>query len=281
MKRISYSSLAFAGLLALGLLAGGIAFAANGLDCAAPVHTPDANGAVITTRVFNDCPGSNLSFGNNYPQNIWIRDGDEGCTGTNLHVWSFSEDGGISPAVFENCSHYRYNCTFIITGTGNNVEGGLRVSPWWSLDVDGRFMCNATSGEIACFGGRLPFYSFTAAYGLRYVPGTPIYMEISYNPHSLTSADPATITYGLTYGGVPYSSGPLAYDEGNPAEAAEHGSWGELYPTRVGGYVQLPNWNGGAAYDRQASWWDITYFKDYYATPTTNTTWGQLTTLYR
>ena len=33
----------------------------------------------------------------------------------------------------------------------------------------------------------------------------------------------------------------------NPAEP--HGLWGELYPAYVGGYVQAPNWNGGAAYN--------------------------------
>jgi len=31
-------------------------------------------------------------------------------------------------------------------------EGGLRISPWWAKFVDGRFMANATTGEIACFG---------------------------------------------------------------------------------------------------------------------------------
>ena len=39
-------------------------------------------------------------------------------------------------------------------------------------------MISIGGGEIACFGGRLPFYSFTAAYGLHYVPGTAIWMQI-------------------------------------------------------------------------------------------------------
>jgi hypothetical protein len=33
-----------------------------------------------------------------------------------------------------------------------------------------------------------------------------------------------------------YSSGPLAFDEGNPLEG--HGSWGMLTPAQVGGYFQ-------------------------------------------
>src|SRR5512143_266495 len=99
MKRISYSSLAFVALLALGLLASGMAFALDGRDCTPPVNTPNANSAVLGLRIFNDCPGSNLTSGNNYPGSVWIRDSDEGCVGyTNLHNWSFSEDGGITPA---------------------------------------------------------------------------------------------------------------------------------------------------------------------------------------
>jgi hypothetical protein len=39
-------------------------------------------------------------------------------------------------------------------------------------------------------------------------------------------------------GSTTYSSGQLAFDEGNPAEAALHGSWGMLTPAQVGGYFQ-------------------------------------------
>jgi len=279
MKRISYSSLAIV-VMAAGLLAAGIAFAADGLDCVAPVHTPIANGAVLDLRVFNDCPGSTLLGTNNYPHLIDITDTDEGCVGwANRSAWSFSEDGGLSRAVFENCSHYRFSATLVIQNSGCGVEAGLRVSPWWSPLVDGVFMARVPDGEISCWGGRLPFYNFTAAYGIRYVAERPIWMEIAYNPHSLTQADPATIRYTCHYQGVTYTSGELPFDQGNPAEP--HGLWGELYPTTVGGYAQAPNGNGGALYTMQASWWDIQYYHDYWATPTTNTTWGKLKTLYR
>lgn len=259
MKRISYSSLAFAVVLALGLLASGYAIAADGRDCTPPVNTPVPTAAVVVTHIFNDCPGSTTTTVNNYPSLVSVEDADEGCVGyANLHNWSFSEDG-ITPAVFENCSHYMFSATFQISGSGANAEGGLRVSPWWSLDADGRFMANAASGEIACFGGRLPFYSFTAAYGLHYVAGTSIWMQIIYNPHALTSTDPATLEYRAFYNGSLYSSGPLAFDLGNAAEDPPHGLWGELYPARVGGYYQLPNGNGGAAFDMTASWSNIQF----------------------
>ena len=285
MKRNSYLGLA---LLVAGLLASSLAIAADGRDCTSPVHTPNANGAVLSSRIFNDCPGSNLSSFNGYPNQIWFRDGDDGCVGgANLHIWSFSEDGGITPAVFENCSAYKFHATVVLNPFAGTVAGaaeaGLRVSPWWSQDVDGRFMVRAgapfDNGEIACFGGRLPFYSFTAAYGLHYTNDAAAYLEIVYNPHSLSQTDPATITYNLGYQGTWYSSGPLAFDQANPAEDPPHGQWGELFPARVGGYLQLPNGSGGAAWDWIATWWNIGYNDD--PVPAKHASWGQLKSLYR
>lgn len=279
MKRISYSSLAFAAVLALGLAASSLAIAANGIDCVPPVNTPSPNSAVVVERVFNDCPASTVTTLNSYPALIQINDTDEGCVGwTNLHVWSFSEDG-ITPAVFENCSHYQFSCVFEGSGFGGVGEGGLRLSPWWSLDVDGRFMCRiGGNGEIACFGGRLPFYSFTGAYGVTYTPGTSIWMEITYAPHALTVADPALINYKIYYQGQTYDSPYLAFDQGNPLEG--HGEYGELFPARAGGYFQEPNGSGGALFNYTAKWSNI-HYEGPTATPAANKTWGQLKTLYR
>jgi len=39
-------------------------------------------------------------------------------------------------------------------------------------------------------------------------------------------------------GGTDYSSGALAFDQGNPAEDPPHGLWGLLTPFGVGGYFQ-------------------------------------------
>jgi len=277
MKRISYLTLGV--VMALGVFAS-LAMA-DGLTC--PGYTPAPNGAVVTTRIWNDCPGSDLSVVNNYPSLISIHDTDEGCTGTNLHNWSFSEDAGITRAAFENCSHYRYSA--VVKFASPSGEAGLMVAPWWNMwwggsPTDGKFMINATSGEIACFGGRLPFYSFTAAHGLHYVSGTPIWMQITYDPNSLSEAAPATIEYQLYYNGVGYGSGPLPFDKANEAEAAEHGLWGELYYANVGGYMQVPGWNGGAACDATCSWENIT-FEGPTATPAKTSSWGQVKTLYR
>ena len=292
MKRLSDSPLVFSTVLALMLFASGAALAVDGLDCVPPVHSLIANGAAITPRVFNDCQSSSLSFFNGYPGQIWIRDALDfmTCGWANLHVWNFSEDGGLTPADFENCSHYTFSATVVLNpfdqgvpGFNGPAEAGIRVSPWWSGDVDGRFMVRAGApygnGEIACFGGRLPFYSFTTHYGITYVNDTAAYMEIVYDPHSLTEADPATITYNLGYQSNFYTSGPLAFDHAPPpAEEPVHGNWGELFPTHVGGFFQLPS--GFGSYDWICTWSDIGY--DWGgATPARNTSWSQIKALYR
>jgi hypothetical protein len=277
MKRNSYSSLAFAAVVAMGMVASNLAIAH--LACPGSV-TPAPVGAVITPRVWNDCPASTLTLVNNYPALISMNDTDVECVGwTNLHVWALSEDN-ITPAVFENCSHYKFSAVFNGNLSGAGVgEGGLRLSPWWSLLGDGRFMARiGGNGEIACFGGRLPFYSFTGAYGVTYVPGTDLGMEIWYNPRSLNVADPATITYSITHNGTVYSSGPLAFDQGNPAEG--HGEYGALTPAQVGGFLQEPNGSGGALFNFTGQWKDIA-FDATSATPASQKTWGQLKTIYR
>mgnify|MGYP001058005229 CR=1 FL=1 len=274
MKRNSYSTLAFAAVMVLGLLAGGLAVA-DPLTC--PGYTPTPNSAILDLRVFDDCGWSELSYVNNYPTLVEIKDTAAGCTGTNLHVWSFSEDG-VTKAAFENCSHYRFAAVVKLCSAYG--EAGLRLSPWWSPLVDGRFMVNVGNGEVACFGGRLPFYSFSAAYGVRYLPGQAAWMQIEYDPNSLSEADPATIQYQLYLSGVGYSSPRLPFDMGNELEAAAHGLWGELYPAYAGGYMQAPNWNGGAAFCTAVSFTNIE-FEGPSATPANGTTWGQLKNLYR
>jgi hypothetical protein len=156
----------------------------------------------------------------------------------NRHNFRLSEDGGVTDAVFLNDHEFSLFADVTLSGP-NNSEGGLNLAPWWSQDVDGVFMLNAASGEIACFGGRLPFYSFTADQGLTYTKGETVRQGIVYTPNSLTMADPATIEYVLVQGGNTYTSGPLAFDEGNPAEDPPYGLWGCLNDARLGGYFQV------------------------------------------
>ncbi len=222
-----------------------------------PVGTPVANGATIETRTFNDCPISTVATSNSYPASIQITDVmDPLCVGfANLHSWSFSEDGGTTAAVFNNNSNFHFGSDFRIDGPGEG-EGGLRISPWYGKFVDGRFMANATTGEIACFGGAIPFYSFTVNHGITYTKGTTIHLEATYKGNELVSTDPASIQYRVVYNGNTYDSPVLLFGEQNPNECTPNGLWGMLNDGRVGGYFQ-PRANTGASLT--GTWSDITY----------------------
>jgi hypothetical protein len=208
--------------------------------CGTAIASPDVNGAVIKTRIFNDNPNSVVTTNNSYATSITIND-DQSALGkgwANLHNFRLSADGGSTPASFANADGFKLAADVTITGTGNS-EAGLQVAPWWSLDVDGRFMANS-GGEIAAFGGRLPFYSFSnpAGYNLTYTKGDTIRMGIVYRPNSLSALHPGTIEYIVTMDSNTYSSGALLFDQGNPAEDPPHGLWGMLSPAQVGGYFQ-------------------------------------------
>jgi hypothetical protein len=237
--------------------------------------TPAANSIVIAERVFNDNPDSFLSTVDNDFALIVIEDlmnpaGPHGFA--NRHAWSFSTDN-INPVDYQNGDGFSYCATVVLTGPGRG-EFGLRVSPWWSPNVDGTFMLNA-GGEIAVFGGRLPFYSFTANHGQTYNKGDVVTLTVTYKPNGLSAASPATIEYGLTNGNGSFTSNPLAFDEGNAAEG--HGTWGALSPTRVGGYVQVEGQNGAGGL--HAEWRNICY--NAFPVPAENSTWGRIKADYR
>src|SRR5215471_5364662 len=219
--------------------------------------TPTVNGAMITLRTFNDCPISTVTATNNYPASIQITDVmDTLCVGfANLHGFSLSSDGGATAAVFNNNSNFHIAADFKIDGPGEG-EGGLRISPWYGQFVDGRMMANATTGEITCFGGALPFYSFTVNHGITYTRGTTIHFEATYLANELVSTSPATIQYRVVYGGNTYDSPVLPFGEQNPAECDPHGLFGMLNDGRAGGYFQ-PRANTGASLT--ATWSSIAY----------------------
>jgi len=247
MKRIGFTHLACTA--ALSVLLAGAAFA-----------TPSINGASIETRTFNDCPLSTVTTSNNYPASIEITDAmDPLCVGfANLHSFSFSADGGATAAVFNNHSNYRFGADVTISGAGEG-EGGLRLSPWYGKFVDGRVMANATSGEIACFGGALPFYSFTVAHGITYTKGTTIRFEVAYRSNDLVSGNPATIQYRAIYNGYTYDSPVLPFGEQNPNECntpQHNGQWGMMNDGRVGGYFQA---RANSAAALTMNWANITF----------------------
>jgi hypothetical protein len=235
--------------------------------------TPNPNSAVIIERVFNDCPFSVLTTNNSYPSLISFSDNVEGCgTFANLHVWRFSEDGA-TPAIFMNADCFTFRADLVISGTGQS-EAGLQIRPWWS-EADGRVNVRTTDGEIACFGGRLPFFSFTATYGITYVKGEPISIEVAYDPNGLTADDPGTIVYTIDYMGTEYSSGVLSFDEGNGAEG--YGTWGILDQAQVGAFHQVFTAAQGVA---TAEWRNIE-FEPCGPTPTIDSSWGSIKANYK
>lgn len=208
---------------------------------AVAVATPLIDSAVLNLRLWNDDSDSVLTTGNLYPNWIWIQDAEldgdgQGGEYANRHNFRLSENGGISAANFMNNDAFMFLSDVTISGTGNG-EGGLSLSPWWSQNHDGIFMLKTTDGEIACFGGRLPFYSFTGNYGLTYAKGETVRLGFVYDPHSLTEQDPGTIEYLLYKGGSWYSSGALPFDQGNPNEP-QYGFYGILDYAQVGGLFQ-------------------------------------------
>jgi hypothetical protein len=219
--------------------------------------TPDIDSAVLNTRVFNDYPGSTLTTVNNYPSVVSFSDSGVGGGGfANRHNFRLSDNGGISSAVFLNGDGFVFESDVTITGPGP-TEAGLQVSPWWSQNVDGQFNIRINDGEVACFGGRMPFYSFTANHGVLYVAGTTIHQKMIYTPNGLSEANPATMEYVYTDSTGTYTSGPLAFNEGNPAEDPPYGLWGILNDARVGGFVQIMN--GGTPRDGGAIFGNMSF----------------------
>ena len=239
--------------------------------------TPAANSAVVALRLFNDCPTSNITVVDNDFASVVIDDANLDCFGfANRHAWSFSTDNA-TPVDFNNADSFSFCATVMGSGSGDG-ELGLRLSPWWSPDIDGVFMLNTRSGEIACFAGRLPFYSFTGAHGQTYVKGTAVTLAIEYKPNGLSAVSPATIQYTLTNSNGTFTSGPLAFDQGNPAEDPPHGQWGMLSPARAGGY-SMGYLGQGEPVNFRAEWSNICY--DAQPVPAEPATWGRLKADYR
>ena len=215
-----------------------------GVLCGSVFASPNINGAVVKPRIWNDASYSTFSSGNLYPSSLWMRDEglDQGGW-ANRHNFRLSENGGVSEAVFMNADGFGFSADVTITGTAN-IEGGLNLSPWWSQDVDGVFMLNTESGEVSCWGGRLPFYSFTVEHGINYTKGDTVRLGMEYSPNGLSETDPATIVYSYSIGGNTYTSPALAFDMGNPGEDPPYGLWGMLNDARVGGYF-MPKVNSG------------------------------------
>ena len=268
MKKTRKTSILFSAILLLAALAG------------SSLATENPTSAVILDRIFNDSFASVLTVDNSFPALISVDDQCAGPLGwANLHAWRFSTDD-MNPHEFANTDGFIFGADVTLSGTGDG-ESGLQVAPWWS-QADGRFNIRTPDGEVACFGGRLPFYSFTASQGVSYVKGTTVRLTVIYRPNiEMDASSPATIEY-LYDDGTEYSSGPLPFDEGNPAEDPPHGLWGILSPAYAGGHVQFNNMVGaGDGANLQAEWANIAFEDLGTVVATEQETWGGVKALFR
>lgn len=206
-----------------------------GACVAGATAAPVINGAVLNTRLWNDDPGTTLSTANLYPTVVsFDESGGSGSGFANRHNFRLSDNGGASAAVFLNGDSFAYFTDLTISGAGHG-EAGINVSPWWSQNFDGMFNCRTNDGEVAVFGGRLPFYSFTGSQGVTYTKGTTVRLGVIYQANGLNPGSPASIQYWYN-DGIQRKSPWLNFDQGNPAEDPPYGLWGMLNDARVGGY---------------------------------------------
>jgi hypothetical protein len=272
MKRIGYTCLALAAVV-LGFA--GIASA-----------TPNDNAAILYPRTFNDCPVTNLVSVNGYPANISFDESNMICPGgQNMHVWNFSADGGATPMILSNPDAFHMGATLVLDkGSPVAIEGGLLISKFDGVNTSGYFNVRLPDGEIAAFGGDLPFYSFTVANGLLYTGGA-IGLDAIYQPNCLTQADPGRITYIVHYGGNTYTSPALAFGC-DVLQEAEHGCWGIQDQVHVGGRVANLMFNGGPGGPNEhnvGSFFDVFFdpLDRNCEVPTTPSTWGKVKAQYR
>jgi len=178
------------------------------------------NSVKIHERVYNDDPTSTLVTTSNYPTIVEFNDSNLSGGGfANRHVFNFSADGGATDFTYTNDTFFDVKMDVSLTGLAGSVkEAGFLID---TIGGQGQFIVK-TNGEIAAFGGPLPFHSFAA----------------------VGSVVPATITLGIKYfldGGVrkiTYTAGADTFTD--VFTNNEHGIIGGT----VGGYAQFPLING-------------------------------------
>ncbi len=288
MKRIGYYSLAL-------LAATTLVFGATTAHALAPnpnnVHFTLHYMAPWETTI--QCPVSIVTGTSNYPFSVAIQDSFLPCTGwMNNSFWRFSDDGGSTDALVHNDDNFRFSTDMVIDGnSAQGAEAFINIAPWW-YPMDGRINVKGGfgGGEIAAFGGRMPFVTWTnpaAAQNywgssLSYVKGTTIHLGMEYisGPTGPSDLYPGRVKFYLTYGGTDYNTGYLLLDQGNPAEDPPHGLWGILNPAYAGGGIGVIS--DGPNFDTymKGTWSNIT-FENLQSTPTHSTTWGAMKALYR
>jgi len=161
----------------------------------------DVDSVLIEERIWNDFPDSTLVSTDNYPSSVVIDESAFGSGGwANKHVAWLSSDGGATKHMLANAEDFAISVDVKLeaAATAPRKEVGFRFDTF-----GGEGLVNITSdGEVAAFGGPLPFHSFGAS---AYTLGTTVTLGVVYVAPA--GGSPGTIEYILD--GL--SSGPLAF----------------------------------------------------------------------
>ena len=200
------------------------------------------NSARITTREFNDVPGSTLTVVSNYPSLISFNDQVSAPSGfANRHVWRFSSNAGSTAYQFQNNDFFRVSMTLRLTASSISPrkEAGFLFD---TIGGQGQFLVNTDGHEIVAFGGPLPFYSFNASNGLTYNSGDTITLGMNYF---------LDVNTGLR--SVIYSANSSV----SPILAFSNTEQGIINGSTLGGYFQIQNASGNPANSALASFSNI------------------------
>ncbi len=223
-----------------------MAAAIGGLTASAMAQFESVNSNAVGLRYFNDIPGSSVQvLQNTYPsllkfeENFPVR--PPGGGGVNRHIGVLSADSGITPFIIPHNTAWYYQATVRMDGDAS-VEvglhiGGLGTTPPWNLNANtGVLAVNGQNGEIAAFGGWLPFFSTfdpAFAYMGHGARAQDFRLGILVRPLSPTSVTAEYFVDG-------HSTGPLALDAGavtayytlnNSASVYANNTWRNTGPT--------------------------------------------------
>lgn len=197
----------------------------------------DINSVQQANRIFDDFTTTTLTVTDNYAASYRIEETgyvDESIGGNfaNKHGAFFSEDNGATRFDFDYGDSFLAKLTYVDNSSGINVEAGFLT------DLFGfGFFGGLPNGEVAAFGGTLPFHSF----GTIYTPGDTIDLSMKYIAGTAEGFDPSRIKYGVQING-----GGWAY---SPAILFTNGEmgWPSAFTQYIGFGAQFNNPIGGSA----------------------------------
>jgi len=197
----------------------------------------DINSVQQANRIFDDFTTSSLTVTDNYAASYRIEESnfsDDGQGGNfaNKHGAFFSEDSGATRFDFDYGDSFNAKLTYVDNSSGIDVEAGFLT------DLFGfGFFGGLPNGEVAAFGGTLPFHSF----GNIYTPGDTVDLSMNYIAGTAEGFDPSVIIYGVQINGGGWtSSGAIPFTNGEMG-------WPSAFTQYIGFGAQFNNPIGGSA----------------------------------